>query len=114
MLYFAFSTTFSRRQSFLTGTLRYLRKDFSWPPTPPDFNLSVRVLGGYSVSENPHTIPELKNVIQSQTSIIETIHKETLSNFFSSFVLRLHEVRDLWGHHMTTRFQSIIMELSPS
>jgi hypothetical protein len=73
----------------------------------------VRVLSGYSVSENSHTIPELKTVIQSQISIIETIHTKTLSNFLSSFV-RLHEVCDFWGHHMTTRFQSIITELSPS
>jgi hypothetical protein len=47
--------------------------------------------------QNVNTIPELKTAIQSETEVIST---ETLSKVLNSFVLRLHEVRDLRGHHV--------------
>jgi hypothetical protein len=49
-----------------------------------------------------------ENFIQSEISMTEKIHTETITNFLSSFIHRLHEVRNLWEHH--TRTRSIVKE----
>jgi hypothetical protein len=47
--------------------------------------------------KNLNKIPELQTAIQSE---IEAISTEVLTKFLNSFILRMHKVPHLWGHHM--------------
>jgi hypothetical protein len=57
----------------------------------------VGVLKDRVFQKNPNTIPELKICIQSG---IEAISTETLTKALNNFTPQLHEVYDLWGHHL--------------
>lgn len=74
---------------------------FLWPLHSQDLKPSDYFLCGYLkdrvFQKHPNTISELKICIQSGT---EAIFTETLTTALKNFILHLHEVCDLWGHHM--------------
>jgi hypothetical protein len=83
------------------GYYALLEKGFSLLPTSSDLHLGDYFLWGYleeyNVLRNLHIILGMKAVIQSQIGAFST---EILTNILNKFVVCLHKVCDILGHHM--------------
>lgn len=60
-------------------------------------SFSVTVLERHMFQRSPHTIPELRTKIRTDTEAVST---ETLTKVLNSFLLRLLKFHDLPGHHI--------------
>jgi hypothetical protein len=97
---FAYFWTFSRRESYRTGSWAISVNTFKLQ-TLPYLNPCGYSLSGYLkgrvFQQNPHTLPVPKTAVQSD---IEFVSTDTFTKALNNFILLLPRFLDLWEHHI--------------